>query len=59
MMARIFTSLALLLFSWFLMVLVDDSPGRLSWPEALVFLVLVYAAWQAVRELLEWYRKEG
>ncbi len=40
------------------MVLVDLTPGRLSWPEGLVFLVLVYAAWRAVKDLVEWYRGE-
>ncbi|WP_022947918.1 MAG: hypothetical protein ACPW60_03760 [Methylohalobius sp. ZOD2] len=59
MFGRVLTSLMLLVASCFLMVLVDHTPGRVGWPEALVAPVIVYAGWQAARELMEWYRREG
>lgn len=59
MFVKIVSSLLLLVASWILMVLVDQTPGRVAWPEALVAPVVVFAGWQAVKELLEWYRREG
>jgi|GEM_PF-3020983 len=53
---RFFSSLLLLAASWILMVLVDHTPGRLDWPEGLVFLILIYAAWRSVKDLLAWLR---
>ncbi len=41
------------------MVLVDNTPGRLGWREALIIPIVIYAAWQGAKELMEWYRQEG
>ncbi len=56
---RVLTSIALLVASWMLMVLVDNTPGRLGWREALIIPIVIYAAWQGAKELMEWYRQEG
>ncbi len=58
-MIRVMSSLLLLVASWILMVLSDETPGWLGWQEALILPVLLFAAWRAVKDLLEWYREEG
>ncbi len=56
-MVKVLTSLLLLVASWLLMVLSDETPGWLGWQEALILPVLIFAAWRAVKDLLEWYRQ--
>ncbi|MCX8048615.1 MAG: hypothetical protein N3A55_03005 [Methylohalobius sp.] len=59
MLRRVFSSLALLVASWVLIVLTDETPGWVGWQEALITPVVIYAGWQAMRELIQWYRQEG
>jgi hypothetical protein len=59
MLGRILISLTLLVASWILIVLTDETPGRVGWQEAVITPIVIYAGWQAMRELMEWYHREG
>ncbi|GAB6068093.1 hypothetical protein JCM13664_14120 [Methylothermus subterraneus] len=58
MLGRVLSSLLLLVASWILIVLTDQTPGYVGWQEALITPVVIYAGWQAMRELIAWYRGE-
>jgi hypothetical protein len=59
MLGRILISLTLLVASWILIVLTDETPGWVGWQEAVITPIVIYAGWQAMRELMEWYHREG
>ncbi len=54
---RLLTSILLLVASWILIVLTDDTPGWVGWQEAVITPVVIFAGWRAMKDLMEWYRQ--
>lgn len=57
MLGRVLTSILLLVASWMLIVLTDDTPGRVGWQEAVITPIVIFAGWRAMKDLIEWYRQ--
>lgn len=57
MLVRVLTSILLLVASWILIVLTDDTPGYVGWQEAVITPVVIFAGWRAAKDLMEWYRQ--
>lgn len=57
MLGRVLSSILLLVASWILIVLTDDTPGWVGWQEAAITPIVIFAAWRATKDLMEWYRR--